>query len=132
MTRRSAKSLLTWLFAIGLGAMSFLGDGLHDLLGLHHHESVLAVRGSDVYGVSQGDSRENGHSRFVAADNHREDYHDSTTCPICQYLAQASVIGQRFQVTSVPVSMPNRSLAAPLVIPAADLQPFQARAPPAA
>ena len=57
--------------------------------------------------------------------NHREACHDSATCPICQFFAQGKVIGERFQVVSVPVSMPNRSLAAPLVILAPDLQPFQ-------
>jgi len=131
MVRRPGKPLFTWLLAITMGGLSVFGEELHELLGLHHRQSVASVCGSDVCGVFRGDSLENGHSRFVAAANHLESCHNSATCPVCQYLAQGRVVGERVVVVSVAVSVPNRSPAIPLFLPSPHLQPFQARAPPA-
>ena len=130
MVRRPGKSLLAWLLAAMIGGLSMFGEELHELLGLHH-QPVAPVCGSDVGGFSYGDSLENGHIRLVAAANHRENCHDSATCPICQYLAQGRVVGQRVVVVSIAVSVPNRSPAIPIFLPGPHLQPFQARAPPA-
>ena len=127
MLRRSAKSFLTWLLAITFGGLSFFGDGLHDLLGLHHHGSAVPVCASAVYGFSHGDFLQNGHSRLVAA-NHREGLHDGATCPICNYLAQGKIIGERFAAISVTASVPNRSPAIPLFAPCPFSSHFSASA----
>jgi len=131
VVRHSAKSFLTWFFAIAFGGMSIVGDGLHDLLGLHPHESAVPVCSSQVCGSCYGDSLADGPSRLVVAANHRESCHDSATCPICQYLAQGRVAVEQFQVVSVTVNVPNRSALIPLFVPGPYLRPFQARAPPA-
>ena len=72
---------------------------------------------------------DDGNGRFVRAADHREGCHDPATCPICQYLAQGQVIGERVEAVSVAASVPNRSLIIPLFLPSIVLQPFQARAP---
>ena len=129
VVRRPAKSLLTWLLAVMIGGLSFLGEGLHDLLGLHQGP---VVSDSHLLGFAPGYYSSHGNAPYVAATNYRENCHDSATCPICQYLAQGRVVGQRVVVVSVAVSVPNRSPAIPLFLPSPHLQPFQARAPPAA
>jgi hypothetical protein len=130
MVRRPGKSLLTWLLAVTIGGLSVLGEELHELLGLHH-QPVAPVCGSEVGGFSYGNSLEDGHVHLVAAATNRENCHDSATCPICQYLAQGRVVGERVVVVSIAVNVPNRSPAIPLFLPSPHLQPFQARAPPA-
>ena len=131
MVRRPGKSLLAWLLAAMIGGLSMFGEGLHELLGLHHQRPFASVCSPEAGGFFYGNSLENGHIRLVAAANHREGCHDPATCPICQYLAQGRVVGQRVVIVSIVASVPNRSPAIPLFLPSPDLQPFQARAPPA-
>jgi hypothetical protein len=128
VVRRPGKSLLTWLLAAMIGGLSFLGEGLHDLLGLHQGPVV-----SDSHLLGFSARFYSGHENTcIAAANHRENCHDSATCPICQYLAQGRVVSQQVVVVSAAVGVPNRSPALPLFLPGPNLQPFQARAPPAA
>jgi hypothetical protein len=127
MVRRPGKSLLTWLLAVMIGGLSVFGEELHELLELHHQPSA-SVCGSEVSGFLHGG---NGHICLVAAANDRDGCHDPATCPICQYLAQGRVVGQRIVVVSVAVSVANPSPTIPLFLPSPHLQPFQARAPPA-
>jgi hypothetical protein len=47
-------------------------------------------------------------------------------------LAQGRIVGERVQAILVTVSVPSISLPAPLFVSTPLLQPFQARAPPAA
>ena len=109
--------------------MSLVGEGLHELLGLHHGP-VVSERDS-VLGFSYGYSSNPGNGRYVGESGHREDRHDAATCPICQYLAQGQVIGERVEVASVAVSVPDHRPLIPLFTPNTVLQPFQAPAPPA-
>jgi hypothetical protein len=132
MVRRPGRSLIAWLLAVMIGGLSMFGEELHELLGLHHHQPFASLCSSEVSGFFHGNSFENGHICLVAAANNLESCHNSATCPICQYLAQGRVVGQRVAVVSVAVSIPNRSPAVSFFLPSPHLQPFQARAPPAA
>ena len=129
MVRRPGKSLLTWLLAVMVGGLSLLGEGLHDLLGLHQGP---VVSDSHLLGFAPGCYSRHGNTPYIGEASHRESCHDSATCPICQFLAQGRVVGQRVVVVSVAASVPNHSPAIPLFAPSTVLQPFQARAPPAA
>ncbi len=124
MLRGLASSILKWGLAGILAATSLLGSQLHEILGIHHaghlHACVCA---------GNGPARPDGVS--VAA-GHSACCDDEANCPICNYLAQGRIVGQRFAGVSVTVSVPERSPAVPLFLPSALLQPFQARAPPAA
>ena len=128
MVRRPARSLLTWFLAIAMGGLSLFGESLHELLGLHEGPVV-----SDSRLLGFAASCYSGHSNahYISGGNHRENCHDSATCPICQFLAQGRLLGERVKVVSVAASLPNRSPVIPLFVPSPLLQPFQARAPPA-
>ena len=123
VVRRPGKSLLTWLLAVMVGGMSLLGEELHDLLGLHQGLVSERCPREFFYGCSSGAD--------IAAADHHEGCHDASTCPVCQYLAQGKVLGERFQAILVAVSVASRSPVTPLHTPSTVLRPFQARAPPA-
>jgi hypothetical protein len=122
--RRPANLILCWGLAGILGATSLLGGHLHDILGIHHagYLGREACQSSEIA---------YHHGPSVAA-GHSANCHDEANCPICNYLAQGQVVGERVQAVSVTVSVANISLPAPLCMAGPPLQPFQARAPPAA
>jgi hypothetical protein len=122
MSRCLANSVLRWGLAGILGVTSLLGSELHNIFGIHHACQLGGCEGS---GLSLQ------YQPSVAA-GHSESCDDGTNCPICNYLAQGKNVGERFEGISVTVNVPNRSLAIPLFLPSPHLQPFQARAPPAA
>jgi hypothetical protein len=124
MLRRLANLVLRWGLAGILGAMSLFGSELHDILGIHH-AGQLGGGGHESSGLARQ------HESSVAA-GHAENCDDEANCPICNYLAQGRMVGERFEGISVTVSVPNRSPAIPICLPSPHLQPFQARAPPAA
>jgi hypothetical protein len=124
MLRRPANLVLRWGLAGILGVTSLLGSELHDILGIHHagQQGRCGCQRSEI-ALQHGPS--------VAA-RHSEGCDDGTNCPICNYLAQGRIVGERVQAISVTVSVPSISLPAPLFVSTPLLQPFQARAPPAA
>jgi hypothetical protein len=128
VARRPGNSLLTWLLALLVGGLSLLGEGLHEFLGLH--EGPVAPEGYSQ-GFSYASSFAYGNGRHIEATDQRERCHDASTCPICQYLAQGKVLGERFEAMSVAGSVPNHSPVITLFTPSTVLQSFQARAPPA-
>jgi hypothetical protein len=119
--RRLASSVLRWGLAGFLAATSLLGSQLHDIFGIHHAGQLSSCVGSGL-ALEHGPSLAAGHS---------ESCDDEANCPICNYLAQGRIVGERFEAISVTVNVPNRSPAILLFLPSPHLQPFQARAPPA-
>lgn len=124
MLRRVANSVLRWSLAGILGVTSLLGSQLHDIFGIHH-----AGQQSGCH--CEGNERALQHEPSVAA-GHSEGCDEGTNCPICNYLAQGRIVGERFEGVLVMVNVPHRSPEMPLFVPSLHLLPFQARAPPAA
>jgi hypothetical protein len=122
--RRPANLILCWGLAGILGGASLLGGHLHDIFGIHH----AGCLGSEACQSSEIACQ---HGPSVAA-GHSANCHDEANCPICNYLAQGQVVGERVQAEVVTASVPSISLPVPLFAPTPLLQPFQARAPPAA
>jgi hypothetical protein len=124
MLRRLASSVLRWGLAGILGATSLLGGELHEIFGIHH-AGQCGRRGCESSGLA-------GQQAVSVTAGSAESCHDEANCPICNYLAQGRTVGERFEGLAVTANMPNQSPAIPLCLPTAHLQPFQARAPPAA
>jgi hypothetical protein len=124
MLRRLANSVLRWGLAGILAATSLLGGHLHEILGIHH-AGHFGGRGCEGGGLA------GQHAAAVAAGS-AESCDDEANCPICNYLAQGRIVGERFEGFAVTANVPNPSPAIPLCLPTTHLQPFQARAPPAA
>ena len=122
MLRHRTNLVLRWGFAGFLGVMSLLGSQLHELLGIHH--AGLLGHGESCELALQ-------HRSSLAA-AHSEACHDEASCPICNYLAQGRILGERFEGISVTANVPHRSTEMPLCLISPHLQPFQARAPPVA
>jgi hypothetical protein len=123
--RRLVNSVLRWSLAGILAATSLLGNELHDLFGIHHAGELGLCDCHDLGTVGhQGEPS-------VAA-GHSDGCDDGANCPICNYLAQARIVGERVQAIVLSASVPSFVLPARLSAPTPDLQPFQARAPPAA
>ncbi len=99
-----------------------LGTELHDLFGIIH--ATTWVRGEDgAMAFTQGPALTTGRSAVCD---------DAANCPICNYLAQGRVVGERFEGIAVTAGVACRSPLVPLCLPSLPLQPFQARAPPLA
>ena len=122
MLRGLANSVLRWALAGILGATSLLGSELHELFGIHHAGEVRRCAGSGLAGQS---------GASVAA-GHAQSCDDGAICPICNYLAQGRVVGERFEGVSVAVSVPERSPAIPLFLPSPHLRAISGASAPAA
>ena len=120
VSRRLANTVLRWSLAGILGAMSLLGNELHEIFGIHHAGHL-----SGCGHVRSGLAGQVGLS-LVAGESQSC---DEANCPICNYLAQRSLVGERFVEVPVTLSAPNRSPAVPLFAPSPRLLPFQSRAP---
>ena len=122
--RRLASSVLRWGVVGVLVATSLLGGELHSILGIRHswQRGRCGWEGA-ACAVESGTSVAGGHCQSCD---------DGTNCPICSFLAQGRIVGERFEAVSVTLSVPNRSPAIPLFAPSLHLRPFQSRAPPAA
>ena len=116
--RRRANLVVRWGLAGILAAASLFGSKLHDICGICHAGQQGGCEGRAI--VSS-----------VAA-GHSATCDDGANCPICNYLAQGRVVGERFEGLAATVNVPNRSPAVPLVLAGPHLQLFQAQAPPAA
>jgi hypothetical protein len=124
MLRRLANSTLRWLLAGILGVTSLFGSSLHDIFGIHH---------AGQQGECACESREFGlQDAPPIAARHVASCDNEANCPICNYLAQGRIVGERYEGILVTVNAPNRSPAIPFFLPSPHLQPFQARAPPVA
>ncbi|MGO8746623.1 MAG: hypothetical protein ACLQNE_11600 [Thermoguttaceae bacterium] len=123
MVRRLANLTLRWGLAGILGVTSLFGSSLHDILGIPAGQQVESA--CERREVSLQDAPP------IAA-RHVTSCHDEANCPICNYLAQGRIVGERYEGILVTVNAPNRSPAIPFFLPSPHLQPFQARAPPAA
>ena len=76
---------MTWLLAGVVAGISFAGTGLHSILDIHHGPGlVIPAQQTSVAGGVQA----------VAGD---EGACDDANCPICNYLAQGSLVGERFE-----------------------------------
>src|SRR5580692_11977601 len=100
---------MTWLLAVVVGMLSLAGTGLHAILGIHHgsHHSVPANQAYRDSGSrdSTGGSKVVGNRLVTAGD----EACDEAGCPICNFLAQGRIIGERFEGLSVSVGLPTRS-----------------------
>ena len=124
MLRRLANLVLRWGLAGILGVTSLLGTELHEICGIHH-----ALYGDECGCEPATGTVQHGPSLAV---RQPQCSHDEANCPVCNYLAQGRLLGERVEGPSVALSVPNRIPAILLVAPSPHLQPFQARAPPAA
>ncbi len=124
MLRGLVNSTLRWTLAGLLGVTSLFGSSLHDIFGIHH---------AGQQGESACESHEIGllGAPSIAA-AHVANCDNGANCPICNYLAQGKIVGERYEGILVTVHAPNRSPAIPVFLPSPHLQPFQARAPPVA
>ncbi len=120
---RAANSIVAWLLTGVVAAVSFFGTGLHQILGVHH--------GADSGPDSQIGAHPTTAAVEIQKDGRQDGACDEANCPICSYLAQARVVGERFEALAVTVNLPNPTGEIPLFLPTPDLHPFQARAPPA-
>jgi hypothetical protein len=123
MRQRLASSVLRLCLAGIIGITSLLGPSLHSILGTHEGGqgclgSVDRSRMPFEHGISSADQ---GAS-----------YHDAAHCAICSYLAQARVVGQKFEHVCATLPLGEVSSAFTFSLPAARLLPFQSRAPPVA
>jgi hypothetical protein len=107
-----------------LGVTSLLGSSLHDIFG-NHHAGQQGESACEICEIGLQDAPS------IAA-RHVTNCHDEANCPICHYLAQGRIVGERYEGILMTVHAPNQSLAVSVFLPGPPLQPFQARAPPAA
>jgi hypothetical protein len=113
------KLVVTWFLAGFMAMASLAGPGLHSILGIRHsHQFGHQASGGDV-------------GKPVLLADHGAAC-DEAGCPICNYLAQGRIIGERFEGISVTLGIPNEAPEVYLFLPGASLRPFQARGPPAA
>ena len=118
MFRRRANLVLRWGLAGTLAAAALFGSQLHDICGVCHAGQQGGCDGREI--------------ASILAAGRPANCDDGTNCPICNYLVQGTMAGERFVGVSVTVHVPNRSPAIPLLLSTPHLQPFQARAPPVA
>lgn len=122
---RPANSIVTWLLAGVVAALSIAGTGLHSILGIHH--------GLDCCGSAHHASAVGGPQLATVDRAHAGDDSlcDETTCPVCNYLAQAQLAGRYAAIVVCSLSVDNDNVALRSSVPAADFPVFDARGPPA-
>jgi hypothetical protein len=131
MMRCLASSSLKWFLAGVFGAVSLFGSGLHYIPGMGHGGSGCGHSHAGDFSRSVFAAQQWQGCHFAAV-NHTEGCDNDSQCPICQYMAQGKVLGERFEPNSVPTLVARRAVLAPLAVASAVLQAFQARGPPAA
>ena len=98
MLRHPANSVLRWALAGILGVTSLLGSELHDILGIHHAGQLGGREGRELA----------LHHQLSVAAGPSGSCDDGANCPICNYLAQGRIVGERVEAVSVTVSVPSR------------------------
>ena len=127
MVVRRVRSCTAWFLAAALGGMSLLGEGLHELACVDHgsaghgHPCAARIRSHGTFSPA---FRCSGQQRQLAAAG-RSDHHDAATCPICQFLAQARLIAERFEAAPILAPVPSRTYSAPLVLATSALKPYE-------
>jgi hypothetical protein len=130
---RRVRSFTAWFLAAALGGMSFVGEGLHELACADHgaaghaHRFAAPLLTRDT--LSPPKFRSSGQQQQLVAAG-RSDHHDAATCPICQFLAQARLIAERFEAAPALAPVPSQTYPAPVVVATSALKPYGARAPP--
>jgi hypothetical protein len=129
--RPLANSVLRWSLVGVLGITSLLGGGLHDILGIHHAGYMGGAGSIGPASAASTSFSASGLTGPSVAAGQSQSCQDEANCPICNYLAQGRLVGERFEGVSVTVNLPHPSPEIPLFVSSPHLQPFQARAPPA-
>jgi len=120
---RRANSVVRWGLAAILGGASLFGNQLHGILGVHHASGCDGVNRQAI-GLSSQSQAAVDVAQAARCD-------DGTNCPICNFLSQGRIVGDRFDGPTAAVSLPNRSPVVPLRLPSPLLHLFEARGPPA-
>lgn len=108
-----------------MAALSIAGTGLHSILGVYHGQNHYAAA---CHSSSAGGQRL---ATVVLADRGDEGLCDEANCPVCNYLAQAQIVGNYAAIVVCPLSVDNDSVPPRISVPAADFPVFDARGPPA-
>lgn len=111
-----------------MGVTSFLGTGLHEVIGIHHGSGHTTCDECDLF-LGQSFSAAEQANGCVAAARH-ETCEIGSCCPICQYLAEHTFAGQQTTDLSIAICVTERGLATPLLLPAPEFRPFEVRGPP--
>lgn len=124
-----ANLVFRWLVSSVYAGLAILGSQLHQIAGIHHGHCV-----SNFYcaGSSEDLIFQSGSVAQLGAASRVEGCHDPAHCPICHYLGQAKLLGDRVDTLWDAVVLATFIPSTPLFAPGDLVRQFQARAPPVA